>query len=451
MNILLTGATGLIGKKIGLELVKKGHTLFAITRNIEKAKLTSPFPAQWIQCDLQKDTLAPGTLSSIDGVIHLAGENVGESQWSKEQKKNILESRTMGTKNLISSLPISRLQFFISASAIGFYGASETPATEGTALGHGFLAEVTAAWENETLKIETPCRVCIFRIGVVLSTDGGALPKMLFPAQIFASSKLGSGQQWLSWIHIDDVVASFAQAVESKTYNGIYNLVAPNPCRQKDIAQNIASQIGAFRGPPIPALFLKLILGEQASLALNSLNVSSQKLLEAGFVFQYPTLTSALKNILQNWKNGIAVKTYQQYFDLPKEKIFPFFAEAQNLETITPKSLHFKITKMSTATIIKNTLIDYSLKIHGFPVYWRTQIETWNPPHSFTDTQTKGPYKLWHHTHSFEDLGHGTLMTDTIKYKLPLGLAGRFAAQAFVDNDIENIFNYRRDVVGRLF
>jgi ligand-binding SRPBCC domain-containing protein len=254
----------------------------------------------------------------------------------------------------------------------------------------------------------------------------------------------------MSWVHIQDVVGAMVFAMETAAMNGVYNLVAPETARQKKIAQVIANQLNSFYGPPVPQFMLKLILGEQAGLALNSLNVSSQKLVSGGYKFHFSNVDAALQDLLSNWKNGVAVKTYQQYFPLPKEKVFAFFADAKNLEHITPKTLHFKITKMSTERIQKDTLIDYKLKIHSVPARWRTHIQTWEPNTSFSDTQLKGPYSLWHHTHSFEQLGTGTLMTDIVRYKLPAGLMGRLTAQAWVDSDVEKIFAYRRETVGAL-
>ncbi len=449
MKILITGGTGLIGKKLGIALVKKGHTLVGITRSANQAKISAPYPATWIECDL--NTTVPDLKDhDIDGVIHLAGENVGEKNWSPEQKEKILQSRKKGTKNLLAAVNVKKIQFFVGASAVGIYDWStdDSMRTEDSAPASHFLAEVTRAWEQESLNCKA--RTVLFRIGVVLSTEGGALPKMVFPAQVFASSPLGSGQQWMSWVHIHDVVGAMVFAIETASMNGVYNLVAPETARQKKIAQQIAKQLNSFYGPPVPQFMLKLILGEQAALAINSLNVSSQKLVNAGYRFHFSNVDAALEDLLSTWKNGVAVKIYQQYFPLPKDKVFAFFADAKNLEQITPKTLNFQITKMSTERIQKNTTIDYKLKIHSVPARWRTHIDTWEPNTSFSDSQMKGPYSIWHHTHTFEQLGSGTLMTDIVRYKLPAGLVGRLAAQAWVDSDVEKIFAYRRESVGVL-
>lgn len=448
MKILITGGTGLIGQQLGLELAKRGHTLVALTRNKSQAELQAPYPATWIECDISRE-VPPLHTHSIDGVIHLAGENVGEKNWSKEQKQKILDSRMQGTRNLVAGLQNQKLQFFIGASAIGIYNWSQNDdwLTEGSTPASHFLAEVTQAWEKESLHLKT--RTVLFRIGVVLSTEGGALPKMLFPAQIFASSPIGSGSQWMSWVHLKDVVKAFLFAVDTPQLEGTYNLVAPVPARQKEIARGIAENLNSFSGPPVPGFLLKTVLGEQAALALNSMRVSSEKLTKAGFRFDYSDISSALKDILGAWKDGVAVKTFQQFFPLPRARVFEFFAAAQNLEKITPPTLHFHILKMSTEKIEQGTLLDYKIKIHQIPVGWRTRIETWKTNQEFTDTQLKGPYSLWHHTHRFEDLAGGTLMTDVVRYKLPLGLIGRLAAQAWVDNDVKNIFAFRRQVVGQ--
>jgi uncharacterized protein len=451
MNILITGATGLLGKQIGKCLAREGHRIIGVSRDIQKAQLLAPYPAAWIEADLEKGPFKIPPHLSIDGIIHLAGEGVGDSKWTEKQKAKIRTSRSAGTKNLLASINVSKLQFFISASAIGFYGTTDEGniATESTAQGSGFLADVTADWEKQTSSLDEHCRTCIFRIGVVLSTEGGALPRMIFPAQIFASSSLGSGEQWLSWVHIDDVVNAFVHAVKTPEFRGTFNLVAPHPVQQKEFAKVIAEEMHALHGPPVPSFFLKLVLGEQASLALNSLHVSSEKLQKSGFLFRFSSAKEALSDILSGWQNGAAVKKYEQYFEMPKEKVFEFFAEAKNLEKITPPFLNFRMTNISTEKIQENTLIDYKLHVHAVPISWRTRIESWQPPVQFTDTQLKGPYSVWEHTHQFEDLGTGTLMTDSIRYKLPAGLPGRLVAQAFVDKDIENIFKYRRQIVGK--
>lgn len=447
MNVLLTGATGLIGKKVGQLLVQQGHTVYAVSRNVGKAKLEAPFPAIWIECDLEKEILPLSAPEKIDGVIHLAGESVGEHSWTPRQKERILRSRTLGTRNLLASLHVNKLPFLIGASAIGYYGSSYEVVDETSPAGKGFLSEVTQAWENEFLEGCKQCRICLLRLGVVLSTEGGALPRMVYPAQIFASSPLGSGEQWMSWVHIEDAARAFVFAAENASMRGTFNLVSPEPAEQKTFAKAIAKELMALNGPSIPSLALRCLLGEQAAMVLDSSRISGKKLEATGFPFLYPRLADAIHNLLGDWKNGYSVKKFEQYFDIPKEKLFRFFSIAENLEKITPTFLKFRILQKSSEKMENGSLIDYSLKVRGLPVKWRTRIESWNPPHSFADTQLKGPYSYWHHTHSFESLGKGTLMKDTVRFKLPMGLPGRLFALAMVNKDVDGIFQYRRKAV----
>jgi hypothetical protein len=451
MNILLTGATGLIGKQLGIELVKRGHKITGITRSKSDALLNAPYPAEWVEANLSQE-IPNFSQSHFDGVIHLAGESVGDKTWSEAQKLKIKESRTKGTKNLIAALKdMDSLKFFIGASAVGFYDNTQGDffATEKTPRGPGFLADVTDAWEKSSEGLPASVRKILFRIGLVLSIEGGALPKMLFPAQVFASSSLGGGYQWISWVHIGDVLRAFVFAIENEKLEGVYNLVAPQTSQQKDFARRISLRLSSLSGPSVPKFMLRTLLGEQASLALNSLRVSSEKLVAAGFEFEFRRLSRALKDLLADWGGGRAVKIYRQFFPEPREKVFHFFSQSKNLEKITPALLHFNITGTSTETMQKGTLIDYKLRIRGFPAHWTTQIEEWNPPFDFTDTQLKGPYNYWAHTHVFEELAGGTLMKDIVKYKVPVGLIGRMTTQAWVDSDIEQIFQYRRKHVGK--
>ena len=197
--------------------------------------------------------------------------------------------------------------------------------------------------------------------------------------------------------------------------------------------------------PAVPSFALKMMLGEQAALVLDSLKVSSEKLQRKGFQFLYADCESALNDLLEGWKNGVSVKIFEQYFDLPRQRVFQFFSQAVNLEKITPDFLRFRVERVPRKNR-QRYAHRLQAHLHG-SISWRTRIDSWSPE-SFSDTQISGP-TAWHHTHRFEDLGGGTLMTDIIRYKLPLGMPGRLVAQGFVDNDVDKIFNFRREIVGK--
>jgi ligand-binding SRPBCC domain-containing protein len=198
---------------------------------------------------------------------------------------------------------------------------------------------------------------------------------------------------------------------------------------------------------PIPKVALDFILGEKASILTASQQVLPKKLESWGFTFKYAELQKALQSELAEISQGDELFVKRQYIDRPIAEVFAFFAEAKNLEKITPAFLNFKIISVSTENIEQGTLIEYSLKVHGVPIKWKTQIESWRPPYEFVDNQLSGPYALWQHTHSFMTLGSGTLITDRVRYRLPLGYLGWLTSAWVVQKDIETIFAFRSRMI----
>lgn len=454
MKILITGATGLIGQKLGQELVRKGHQISVITRSKSQAELRLSFPAQIIESDLVKDTPQFTKNDLWDVVVHLAGENIGEKRWSKQQKQKILDSRILTTQNLLKALKDCPPKIFVGGSAVGIYltDLQNSYSEESTEYGSDFLAEVCKKWEAEYDQVHAQnpsTKLVKIRTGIVLSSTGGALEKMLDIFKLGLGGKIGNGNQWMSWIHIDDLVQIFCSAIENKIGSSIINAVAPEPVQQKDFAKILAEKLGVCTGPSVPELNLKLLLGEMSALALSSQNIISKYL--SSFNFKYPTLDKALENICESHQNTQQVFMAEQFINKPLEQVFEFFSAAENLEKITPDTLNFKILKKSTESIQKGTLIDYQLKIHGVPAKWKTEICEWSPPYKFADNQLKGPYQKWYHTHTFETLGSGTLMRDIVCYKLPMGKLGWIFAGAFVRADVQKIFGFRRQILKKFF
>ncbi|MCE3011195.1 MAG: TIGR01777 family oxidoreductase [Proteobacteria bacterium] len=455
MKILITGATGLVGKELGKKLTEQGHEIVVVSRQKQKAQLECPFPCEVIEADLQNEEIPSESLRGIEAVIHLMGENVGDGRWSQRKKQRIYDSRVKSSENLIGSFRRHPPKVFISASAVGYYGdRAEEALSEDSQVGSGFLAQVCQDWERGFLVASTKsafakARFVNLRIGVVLSDKGGALPKMVPPFRVGLGGALGNGEQRMSWIHLDDLVEMFQWALKEETLSGPVNAVSPEPVTNRTFSEELAKQFGKKLGPSVPAMGLKLVLGEMSWILLASQNVQPRKISKSGFKFQFATLAEALSDLTKDMKNGEFLFTAEQWLPFDRKKVFPFFAEARNLEKITPPLLNFQIKKVSTPEIQKGTLIDYRLKIHGVPVGWRTLIERWNPDLEFVDTQLKGPYNLWHHTHVFKDLRGGTLMIDRVKYKLPFGFLGWIVAGWMVERDVKSIFAYRRQIVAQ--
>jgi hypothetical protein len=254
--------------------------------------------------DLEKGYVAEEAIRQADCIIHLAGAGVADQRWTSSRKQEILESRTRSSQLLYEYLQRTphRVKAFLSASAIGIYGADrgEELLTETSSLGNDFLAEVTKAWEGAVQPVAgLGIRTVLLRIGIVLSNKGGALSKMAQPIRLGAGSPLGSGKQWISWIHVDDLCRLFLYCLENPDLQGPYNAVAPEPATNEALTKQIAEVLGKpLFMPNVPAFALKLALGEMATTVLGSAKVSSQKITRAGFTYQFPNLAPSLRDLM---------------------------------------------------------------------------------------------------------------------------------------------------------
>jgi hypothetical protein len=275
---------------------------------------------------------------------------------------------------------------------------------------------------------------------------------MLPPFRLGLGGRLGAGKQWMSWIHIDDLVKMYIFSLESNDVIGPINAVAPNPINNSGFTRELSKSLSTPAIFPVPSIILKIIFGEMSSILLGSQRVSADKVLSLGFKFNYPALGDAFNSLIRPYGNiGCHVFWSYQWLSQDKENVYNFFSKAENLEVITPPWLNFKIVKKSDGEMRQGTLIDYKLKIKGIPASWKTLISKWSPSDFFTDSQLKGPYSKWEHTHRFIEVQGGTLMTDEVIYKVPFGPIGHIIKEVLIENDITTIFNYRNKTIARLF
>lgn len=440
-RLLVTGATGLVGRAVCLEALKRGYDLVVIGRRSETDfRADFSLPCQYIQW--KNFSELPGlAIEPIDHVIHLMGEPIADGRWTESRKKLLWNSRVHSTQALAQALKAhqSGLKTFLSASAIGIYPEGGSP----------FLSDLCQAWERASH--ESPGRVVNPRIGIVLSRSGGALSKMVPLFESGLGGKLGDGSQWMSWIHLDDLVGSFFFAIENESVSGPYDAVAPNPVTNQDFTEALARTLKTWAPFPAPKIALKIALGEMAAILLASQKLAPNGLLSHGFKFKFPDLQDALNSLFE-WKEKSTDRLFyaQEWIAKPQSKLFQFFSDERNLERITPPFLNFKVLGKSTPHIERGTEINYKLRIHGIPAGWRTLISEWNPPHHFRDIQLNGPYAKWDHTHRFIPIKNGTLMEDQVVYRLPLASWGGSLAGSFVRKDIHSIFNYRKSVLKTL-
>lgn len=300
MKVAIAGGSGFVGTALTEELLKEKHEIYILTRDPDKYKaFDSVTYVKWLADGANPEE----TLEGIDVFINLAGESLNSGLWTNERKRRIVESRMESVKEMarILSLLHKKPETVINASAIGYYGTSETMEyTEETkSTGDDFLARTVKLWENAAMNA-TPftSRLVFTRFGVILGESDGALPRIVLPYKLFAGGKIGRGSQWLSWIHIKDVARAITFILNHKEMQGPVNFVAPQPIQMERFGRSVAEVLHKPHWLPVPSFMLKTILGEMSVLVLEGQKVIPEKLNTNGFDFTYPHLKPALQDLL---------------------------------------------------------------------------------------------------------------------------------------------------------
>ena len=296
MKVLMTGATGFIGRHVAARLRAGGNSVIGLTRSPDRASKMFP-EIEFHPWDPGK-LVPPELVGAADAVVNLAGESVN-GRWTDQKKARIMDSRVEITSAIVAAMSASRsAPTLVSASAVGVYGdRGDFELTELSPPGEGFLKEVVTRWEAEAWGAERlGSRVAILRLGIVLGRDGGAMEKLLPLARLGINGRLGSGEQWWPWVHIDDVAAAFEAALVQEM-RGVFNVTSPEPVQQKRFASVLGKVIGRPSFMPAPAFAVRLVRGEFADEVLFSKRVRPQALLESGFAFRYPELEEALNHL----------------------------------------------------------------------------------------------------------------------------------------------------------
>lgn len=307
MKIVITGATGFVGTRLVKKLSQLGHEILIFSRNIERAKRIFPLTSFPTVTIINYVPTQSGSwqekLSGYDAVINLAGEPIAEHKWTPEQKKILLESREIGTAKIVEAIANADDQpkVLINASAIGYYGTSETKTfDENSPSGNDFLAEICQKWENSAKKVEElSVRLVIFRFGIILG-NGGALAKMIPPFRLFAGGPIGSGKQWFSWIHREDVVDLLILALNRADIQGIFNATAPSPVRMNTLCDVLGKVMGRPSWLPVPDFALQLLLGDGAKVVLEGQEVLPKATQALGYEFKFSQIEPALRDIINS-------------------------------------------------------------------------------------------------------------------------------------------------------
>lgn len=305
MKIAVTGATGFVGHRLVEKLQEQQHDIVVFTRNATNARTVFPdstFPnVEIVAYTPTRSGPWQATIAGCDGVVNLAGEPIAEGRWTAKRKQEIIESRQIGTEKVVEAIAQAsrKPSVLINSSAIGYYGTSETATFDETSpSGSDFLAEVCQKWEAAAQKVTASgTRLVIIRSGIVLGM-GGAIAKMYTPFQFFAGGPIGSGQQWVSWIHLDDLVSIILQALSDSTVCGVLNGTAPNPVRMGEFCREMGAVMNRPSWLPVPSFALEALLGDGAQVVLTGQQVLPKQTLATGFTYQYAAIAPALKDIL---------------------------------------------------------------------------------------------------------------------------------------------------------
>ncbi|PTR00041.1 hypothetical protein C8P68_102872 [Mucilaginibacter yixingensis] len=296
-HILLTGGTGLLGKQLTQALLAKGHTVALLSRTAKQEPGVKTF--LW---DVEKGQIDEQCIDGVDLIIHLAGAPIAEKRWTDQRKQEIIKSRTESIRliyNLMKRKP-HRVKRVISASGISYYGNNgDTLLKENHPAANNFLGDCCVQWEQAVDEgLQQGLTTVKFRTGVVLTKQGGALPQLAMPIKFGFGSPLGSGLQYIPWIHQQDVTDMYLHAVEHENLSGVYNMVAPNPVTNAQLTKAVAKQLKRpLWAPKVPEFLIRLLFGEMAMVVLDSIRASPLKIEQTGFVFMFPTVEGALMEI----------------------------------------------------------------------------------------------------------------------------------------------------------
>ena len=471
MRVLVTGATGFVGRATVSYLIGQGHEVVALTTlskldDLQGVKESLGEGVRVLVFHGNRDDLR-AQLEIVDVVVNLAGNTLAGVRWTDKKKRNFKNSR-VGFTQIISEeinncdTPPSLL---ISASAVGYYGDCGSEILSDIAeKGTGYLADLCDEWERSALLCSSEnTRVCILRLGVVLGREGGILSRISSSFDLGVGTFIGNGQQFVPWIHLVDVVRIVGYCIDTENIKGAMNCTAPVPVTSKDIAMQVKRFTFCKFIVSVPAFIVRLVFGEGVTVLTNSQNATPDLLINHGFEFSFVQLEQALKqeyghpNLMVRHPN-IATRRVDGTFQIRSEvalkreigEVFPFFASPLNLGLLTPSWLRFRIASMPEEMAVE-ARIRYSIRLWMVSINWTTRIVEWRQELSvptFTDVQERGPYSMWCHQHSFWPQQDGTvIMMDTVTYRMPYGVVGHWVHTFFLQNILWRIYSFRAMVI----
>ena len=455
MRVLVTGATGLIGRHVCKQLLHAGHQLTVITRSKKKYDEIVGLPACILEHDLTKGLLRSSPiLESIEVILHLAGENVARSRWSKAFKQKLYDSRVKTTQHLLDSfihLKQKKLSLIISASGIGIYDSSDKKCDEQTPTykNSSFFSHLCHSWEKcvDEKGHQLSSRVIKVRLGPVLARQGGMLAQMEPYARAGILGRMPGKDFWISWIHIEDVIRGLMFCIDNNKINSVVNFTSPEPCLYSNFVHALNQTFKKRDFLPPPKFLLSTLHGEMIDVLTKSHQILPKKLIDQGFSFDFPKVDMAFANLYTDFLLPLRYEG-SQWISKDKSAVFDFFSSPKNLEKITLPQFRFQLIEPYPSRIEKNVEMDYKIHIYGLNIKTKTKIVAYKPPDLFVDEEVRGLFHKWRHLHKFQSLAGGTLIEDCINYQLPYRL--NLLAHRIATNRIKEMFDYRRKMISRL-
>jgi uncharacterized protein len=458
MRVLVTGATGFIGRALVPRLQGAGHSVVVWARSDTRALALLGADVDVVSVAAGQEALVTA-LSSCDAVVNLAGEPILGGRWTQKRRAVLRASRIDVTEQLVSAIEAAhpRPRVLVSGSAVGYYGdRADEVLAESAPPRDDFLSRCCQDWEQAAQAASAMgVRVVLVRIGVVLGRAGGALAQMLPPFKAGAGGPIGSGRQYFSWIHQHDLAKLIVAAIEDDRYRGPVNGVAPEQVTSRTFARALGRALRRPAFLPLPSLALRAIFGDAAVVLLASQRVEPTVAERIGFVWAFPSLDDALRDIVEGapveivrLKAGGATFLLRTttVVNAPVGEAFAFFSKAANLGLITPAAMMFRIVGQ-VPPMAEGAIITYRVRVGLLQVRWRTRIVSWDPGRAFADVQERGPYRVWRHEHTFTAEGARTVMDDRVYYTPPAGVLAGLINRFVVAPNLRAVFRYRADII----
>ncbi len=474
MQVVITGATGLVGRAVTARLLRDGHRVVAWTR--DPARAGSRLGAEVELLDARGGQAAlNAAVAASDGVVNLAGASLLGRGFAPRNRRALRESRVETTRRVVEALGAAPKgeRVLVSASAVFIYGnRGDAAVTEAEAPGDGPVAQVMRAWEDAAVAAEAAgVRTVRLRLGLVLGTDGGVIGRLAPWFRAGLGGRLGRGTQAVSWIHLHDLAEIVVRCLTDRRLRGPVNAVAPESVDGRTFTQALARALDRPAWVPVPGLLQRLALGDATRAITTGQRAFPGVLTALGFEFRYPALEGALAALFDPAKipairpvgaAGAPVAlaqagsrpTYrlEATCEVPAsaETVFAFLSAPENLGLLTPADMDLRI-EAPAGPVRVGTTIRYHLRVGPLRLGWKAAIRVWEPGRRFADEQVSGPYRTWLHEHRVHPRAGGSLMADRVWYALPLGPLGRLVHRLFVARALRRLFAYRVDALALRF